>query len=60
MSPQSREEYDKWNEGQYNASLEEQPEDEDYESDDSNTQRMKRLQWINENRKKQKDYFVIF
>ena len=44
---QEREEHDKWNEEQYNKeSLEE-----DNESDDSQTQRMKRLQWIKDNRK---------
>ena len=28
-----------------------EPEDEEYESDNSQTERMKRLQWINDNRK---------
>ena len=57
-SPKTREEYDNWNEEQYKASLEEEneekqhePENEDYESDNSETQRTKRLQWIQENRK---------
>ena len=46
-SPRTREEHDKWNEEQYNKeSLEE-----DNESDDSQTQRMKRLQWIKDNKK---------
>ena len=50
-SPRTREEYDKMNEEQYKASLEEEEEEEEYESDDSQTQRMKRLEWIQNNRK---------
>ena len=34
-----------------NEEKEEEPEDEEYESDNSETQRMKRLQWIQDNRK---------
>ena len=49
-SPRTREEYDKMNKEQYKANLEE----EDYESDNSETQRMKRLQWIQGNRKPKK------
>lgn len=32
-----------------------EPKDEEYESDDSQTQRMKRLQWIQDNRKPRKN-----
>ena len=34
-----------------NEDKKEEPEDEEYESDSSETQRMKRLQWIHDNRK---------
>ena len=34
-----------------NEDKQEEPEDEEYESDSSETQRMKRLQWIHDNRK---------
>ena len=34
-----------------NEDKKEEPEDEEYESDSSETQRMKRLQWIQDNRK---------
>ena len=34
-----------------NEDKKEEPEDEEYESDSSETQRMKRLQWMHDNRK---------
>ena len=34
-----------------NEDEQEEPEDEEYESDNSETQRMKRFQWIRDNRK---------